>query len=302
MILDERRDGDKLSIKATDPRLRIPAFWRALDRNISLGAKLVVPVMAITLIGTGGFGLIEAQQTNRQVEANYETTANSAAEAAATAFYHTISLPENVDAYLADLVKAMPDVTAIRIVNLVAPGQPVVASSNPKEEGITGLFDLSDVETVEAGRTTYEQVTINGQRALETVTPVKGNAYGVLVTTSLAGEDATYTSKVVSSLIVAILICALEVALMVILLEAGTLRRIRRVSQVIDLFGKTGEPARLSEGLEPPGRDALFNLARSIDHKLQELAEHERADTVVNELGRLALEGVDQLQLTRQAL
>src|SRR5205823_519479 len=86
MILDERRVGGVLTVDATDPRLRIPAFWRALDRNISLGVKLVVPVMVITLIGTGGFGLIEAQQTNQQVEASYETGARSAAAAAATAF------------------------------------------------------------------------------------------------------------------------------------------------------------------------------------------------------------------------
>ena len=302
MILDERREGGVQTLKATDPRLRIPAFWRGLDRNISLGAKLIIPAIAITLIGTCGLGLIEAQQTNHQVEATYETAASGAANAAATAFYNTISHPEGVDAYLGDLVTALPGVQAIWIVNLVGPGQPVVASSNPGDIGKTGVFDPVDVETVENGRTSYEQHVIGGQQMLETVVPVKGNAYGVMVMTSLAGEDEIYRSKVISSLIVAILICALEVAAMVILLEAGTLRRIRRVSEVVDLFGKTVEPVRLSEGLEPAGRDALFNLARSIDHKLQELAQHERADTVVADLGRLALEGVDQVELTRKAL
>src|SRR5581483_5549133 len=93
-----------------------------------------------------------------------------------------------------------------------------------------------------------------------------------------------------------------ELAALIALLEGGTLRRIRRIAHVMDLFGKTVEPVRLSEGLEPPGRDELFNLARNLDHKLHDLAEHERADTVVSELGQLALEGVEPVQLTRRAL
>src|SRR5581483_7104868 len=303
MILDERREGGVVSLNAVDPRLRIPAFWRALDRNISLGVKLIVPVVAITLIGTGAMGLIEAQQTNQEVQAKYEIAADGAADAAATAFYNSISHPEGVDSYLTDLARTMPNVQSIWVVNMVLPGQPVISSSNAEDIGRSGLLNPHEVETVEAGLTTHEQLRAGGvDGTLETISPVRGNAYAVIVVTSLAGESGAYRTRIISALIVAVLICAVELAALIALLEGGTLRRIRRIAHVMDLFGKTVEPVRLSEGLEPPGRDELFNLARNLDHKLHDLAEHERADTVVSELGQLALEGVEPVQLTRRAL
>jgi len=302
VIVAEGREGGVRKLAEQDERFRVPEFWRSLDRNIALGVKLVVPAMVITLVGTVGLGLIEAQQTNREVEASYETSATAAAAAAGTAFYNTIAHPEGVDAYLADLVAAVPDARGIWIVDLAQPGQAVVASSNPADLGKVGVIDSGDVASVTQGRTSHEHHVAAGRPVLETVSPVKGNAYAVVVVTSLAGEDLTFRSKVINAVVVAILVCTLEVAALMILLHAAAIRRIRRVADVVEAFGKTSVPVRLSEGLEPPGRDALFNLARSIDHKLRELAQHERADTVVAELGRLALEGVDAAELTRQAL
>ena len=300
MIVAEHREG-MVNIPV-DPRSRIPAFWRRLDRNISLGVKLVVPVILITLVGTIGLGLLGAQETNSQVEATYQTSANGAAGAAASAFYNTIAYPTGVDQYLTDLVKGAPGGHSIWVVNMVIPGQPVVASSNTNDIGRTDLIDASDVIAVEAGQVTHEHETRGGEPMLETVAPVKGNAYAVVVMTSLAGEDAAFRTHVIVSLLIAILICALEVAAMVAVLEGGTLRRVRRVADAVERFGKNAERSRLSEGAEPRGRDALFNLARSIDHKLEELGQRERAGSVITELGRLALEGVEPAELTRRAL
>src|SRR5262249_12109769 len=108
--------------------------------------------------------------------------------------------------------------------------------------------------------------------------------------------------KVIGSLIVGTLISALEIAALFSVLSLAIFRRIRHIGSAVDMFGFVAEPVRLSEGLGPPGRDALFNLARSVDRKLQELGQHQRAEEVVTELGRLALEGVDQAQLTSKAL
>src|SRR5579859_429224 len=114
-------------------------LWRSLDRNVPLRLKLIVPVILVTLLGTGGFGFAEAIRTNNAVEAAYVESATASGRAAADAFYNTINVPPAVDQYLADLASAEPNVRGIWIVNLVLPGAPAVASSHSTSISSTGL-------------------------------------------------------------------------------------------------------------------------------------------------------------------
>src|SRR4029077_1746614 len=67
-------------------------------------------------------------------------------------------------------------------------------------------------------------------------------------------------------------------------------------------LGRGEQRLRLSEGQEPEGHDVLFNLARDVDTKLAELVERERADDVLSDLGRLALQGAGAADLALRAL
>jgi len=306
MIVADRREGGILP--EVDRRSVYAPVWRNLDRNVPLGLKLIVPVILVTLLGTGGFGFAEAIQTNNGVEAAYVESATADANAAANAFYNTITDPLQVNQYLADLASAEPNIRGIWIVNLDLPDAQVVASSRPTEIVSKPLLDDQQIQVVESGQTAHEKQTIAGEPMLETIVPVKGNAYAVVVETSLKTESETLTSTLISAAVVALIICLLEVAALAVILEIGVLRRVRRVGNSVDAFGRTTRHVNLSEGAEPEGRDALFNLARNVDHKLSELSERERAGTVVSELGLLALQGalpsdltVKALDITRQA-
>lgn len=300
MIIADRREGGILP--EVDNRSTIAPVWRSLDRNVPLWLKLIVPVSVVTLLGTGGFGFAEAIQTNNNTETAYADTATADANAAANAFYSTIGDPPAVNQYLADLTSAEPNIRGIWIVNLLLPDAQVVASSRPTDIVSKPLLTDQEILLVESGQSAHVKHTIAGEPMLETIVPVKGNAYAVVVETSLTSENATLASTLISAAVVALIICLLEITAMGVLLEAGVLRRIRRVGKAVDAFGRSAHNARLSEGAEPEGRDALFNLARNVDHKLSELSERERAGTVVSELGLLALQGAPPSELTQKAL
>ena len=94
----------------------------------------------------------------------------------------------------------------------------------------------------------------------------------------------------------------LEVALVTAFMEYGVLRRVRRVNQSVRAMGRGGLRARLREGMEPVGRDVLFNLAREVDIKLMELDERARAGSVVTAVGLMSLQGASPSALTTRAL
>lgn len=66
MIVSERREG---SLKPElDSRAGYAPHWKALDRNVPLAVKLVLPIIAITMLGTALFGyMIVQQSTPRRV-------------------------------------------------------------------------------------------------------------------------------------------------------------------------------------------------------------------------------------------
>jgi len=299
MIVADRREGGIQP--EVDSRSAYAPLWRTLDRNLPLGPKLIFPVVLVTLLGTGAFGLLQVQGADNQVEASYQASATAAAQASSSAFDRSITDPTEANPFLTDVASAEPNVRGIWIVDVGLPEHPVVASSRWSDVGHPGPIDQQDVAEISSGQATHTKRTVAGEPMLETIVPVPGNAYAVVVWTSLKAENQAATSTLISAAVVAVFICLLEAAAMAVILETGVLRRIRRVGGAVNTFGR-GPQNRLSEGLEPPGRDALFNLARNIDHKLSELSERERAGTVVSELGLLALQGAQPSALIRKAL
>ena len=94
----------------------------------------------------------------------------------------------------------------------------------------------------------------------------------------------------------------LEVALLLAFVEYGILRRVRRIHRSVTALGRGDRRARLHEGMEPVGRDVLFNLAREVEIKLMELDERERAASVVTAVGLMSLQGASPSALTARAL
>jgi signal transduction histidine kinase len=300
MIMADRREGGIQPALATPGT--VAPLWRNLDRNLPLWLKLIVPVILVTLLGTGAFGVTEAVTTSNQLESSYYATATAAGQASAIAFFNTISDPPKVNQYLTDVASAEGNIRGIWIVNLVELGDPVVASSSATDLGRTDLMNEQEILLAESGQVQRERQTVGGEPLLETIIPVQGDAYAVMVLTSIKAESQILQSTLVSTIVVALIICVLEIAAMGVILEAGVLRRIRTVGSAVTSFGRDAGHARLAEGSEPEGRDALFNLARNVDHKLSELSERERAGTVVSELGVLALQGAQPSDLTRKAI
>lgn len=97
-------------------------------------------------------------------------------------------------------------------------------------------------------------------------------------------------------------VAAIEAVILTAALEYGMVRRIRRIHAVVAAAGQGGRREQLPEGSQPPGRDALFNLAREVDLKLNELDHRERAGAVVTDLGMLSTQGASQAELTTRAL
>jgi signal transduction histidine kinase len=103
-------------------------------------------------------------------------------------------------------------------------------------------------------------------------------------------------------IVIGVAIAALEAGLLTAGLEYGVGRRIRRVHALVAAFGRGGHRSHLPEGSQPPGRDAMFNLAREVDLKLRELDQRERAGAVVTDLGLLSLQGATPSDLATRAL
>jgi signal transduction histidine kinase len=299
VIFAPRREG---SLSPVDTRSDVAPLWRRLDRIVPLGVKLIVPVIAVTLAGTFLFGLLLTQSMRHNLETVYIANADASAQAASTAFYSTINDPERVNAYLADIASSQPAVNDISIIDVGLPGSPVVAGSKPSDIGRTDVVRDEDVQRVLAGQPDDTISTVHGHSVLQTIFPVMGNAYAVVIWTSLDDEDRVVANTVNLVGGVGLLICMLEIGALFAVLEFGIVRRIKRIGNLVHDFRAGAGQARLSEGSEPEGNDVLFNLARSVDHKLMELGARERAGEVVNELGLMSLQGTAPEELTRRAL
>jgi signal transduction histidine kinase len=300
MITAERREGTLRPLE--DRRADYSPLWRFLDRNVPLTVKLVVPVVAVTLLGTILFGYLIADQLRSTTEAGYTANATATARGAATAFLQSSGQSEDVTSRLHDEIADEPSIIGVWIVDITTPGAPVVASSQSFDIGRTDIIDASQMQAERAGVTLDARETDNGQKILETVSPITGGGFAVVVDTSLRAENEAILQMVLWIAAVGMAIVLLEVASLMAILEMGVVRRIRRINGLIGVFGRSDRPFRLSEGQEPKGRDILFNLAREMDTKLSELGERERAGDVLSDLGRLALQGARASDLTLRAL
>lgn len=300
MIVADRREGTYLV-----PVARIVPFWRRLDRSLPLSLKLAVPIVAITVICTTMFGLFLAQQAGSTVDSSYLASGQAMADSAAADTYSHVSNTAEMNTYLASLVKLQPAVLGARVHRLDLPGFPVVASSVTSETGQAGLLDSADAIVAERGQMSQYRHTVQGVPVLETVVPVQDSGhvvFAVVVRTSLQAETAAVTGTLTLTGLIALLVAVLEIGALYAVMELGVLRRIRRMTVVVHTLSTGRGPRRLHEGAEPEGRDALFNLARRMDQALVELDERERAESVINELGRLALTGSRPDELTRKSL
>ena len=285
-----------------DKRAGYAPLWRYLDRTVPLTAKLVIPVVAVTLVGTLLFGYLIVDQLSRTTEAGYTASANATARGAASAFLQSSGQSQDVTGRLHDEITDEPSVIGVWIVDVMVPGAPVVASSQSGDVGRTDILDAHESQAERTGATLNQRETSNGQPILETVSPVTGGEFAVVVDTSLRAENEAVLQTVLWIVAVGLAIGLLEVASLTTILELGVVRRIRRVHGLVGVLGRGEQRPRLSEGQEPQGHDVLFNLARDVDTKLAELVERERADDVLSDLGRLALQGAGAADLTLRAL
>jgi len=194
-----------------------------------------------------------------------------------------------------------PSIIGVWIVDLSAPDAPIVAgTSAPAAQA--GVLSPADLSALRSGASISRTQQQGDASILVTAQPIAGNDHAVVVITSLQGESGAVYQTLLWIGAAGLAVCALEVALLLVILEVGVFRRVRRMHRAVRSFGTDERPGPLREGAEPPGRDVLFNLAREIEHKLSELDERERAGHVVAELGMHALQGVDPSELTAHAL
>src|ERR1700719_2170301 len=159
MIMADRREG---GIVLATPDTVAP-LWRNLDRNSPLWLKLIVPVILVTLLGTGAFGVMDAVTTSNQLEASNYATATAAGQASANAFFYLSGDPMAVNQYLKDVASAQGNVRSIWIIDLALPGDPVVASSLKADTGRTDVMDGGEILLAELGRVNQEKLTIGGE-------------------------------------------------------------------------------------------------------------------------------------------
>jgi signal transduction histidine kinase len=299
MIGTSRREG--ALHPETGARPTKESVWHALDRRTSLRLKLIVPVIAVTMLGVGLFGYFLVERTFNDADQANINKANATAHAAGA--YDKVSrTADELDAHLANLVADDPDIIGIWVLSLSEPGDPAFASTRTTDIGRSGLITQEQLSRLRASGTVSDNETVNGRAVLVTVELVPPFNDAVVVMTNLQDESSAVLFTVSWTVAVGLGVCALEVGLLMTLLEYGLLRRVRRLHRAITAFGRGARRDRLREGAAPASRDILFNLAREVDLKLTELDHRERAGGVVTELGMLALAGAEPAALTARAL
>lgn len=300
MIVAERREGSLR--EPVDTRAGYAPLWRHLDRKVPLAVKLAGPVLPVTLLAIVAGGLIVVQQIISATEAGYVTSANAIAHAAAMDFTSQEPQQQDISGQLHDLAAGQPLNLGIWVVDILEPGTPVVASSDSTDIGRTQILESNEIATARSGGHISSTESQKGMQVLETIQPIDGGRYAVVVLTSLQAEAAVVARTIAWVVGAGLVGAILDIAGLGLILEWGVVRRIRRIERAVASYGRKSERVRLSEGDEPPGADILFNLAREIDRKLGELNERERAGDVISDLGLASLQGAAPEELTAKAL
>ena len=268
--------------------------------HMSLAFKLAVPVVITTGVLAAVMGSVVTNQVTSQIEGAYDREADSVAAGVEAMFVQHPNDIAQVNVYLARIVKARPDLIAVRIHGLDA-GQTVIASGDAREVGMAGLVDPGQKQAVWSGLTMQD----HDDDVVRTVEPVKsaGVLFGaVIVTSSRAPEYAAIRSITIAIGVAAFLSIALESVFVLSALYFGILRRTRRVQRVVEAVARGNAIARLPEGEEARGRDEIFKLAKSVDQMIVSLDERQRGEELIRRLGQKALQGTPAPDLIREGL
>jgi len=240
------------------------------------------------------------------LDSEQESAAVSAAQAAAlrvanSAVAAYLATPASaLDSALNATAMSQPRDTKIWVIDLLQGGAPVVAASDAADVGKDRVATSTEAASARAGVTSQDEVQSGAW--LQTVVPVPGREHAVVVQSTLAPEaEAARLSAVWIGLAV-LAVCVLEVGAAMFVLEAGVMRRVRRIRAAVDDFGHSVSYAHLAEGSREKGNDVLRNLAIEVDEKLVQLGQHERVDDVISELGVLALQSAGPADLAERAL
>ncbi len=274
----------------------VDAWLMFAGRRMSLAFKLVVPIMVATSViaavaGTGVNGLIRGQ-----IEGAYAQEGRSVA-AGVEAIYvvHPNDLTE-IDTYLTRLVAERPDILFVRIHRLDAAAT-VLASSRPAEVGRGGLADGAELQAILAGRFLQDEDDGN---VLNTVAPLEDGGRilaAVMISTSKSAQVAATNAVAIGIIIAAVGSVLMEPVFVLSVLYFGIIRRTRRMQRAVEALAAGDTSVRLAEGAEPPGRDEIFNLSRSVDHMIRRLDERHRGEMLVRRLSQLAMSGTPPSEL-----
>jgi signal transduction histidine kinase len=297
---------------AWDDRVSRPGFdkWRrtAADRyfgwfglHMSLAFKLAVPVILTTVVLVSVLATVVVNTVQREIASAYDKQAEEAAFGVEAMFAQHPNDVAQINDYLARLVKSRHELVSIRILNLDDTGT-VIASSNPGEIGAGGFADKAELKAIWGG---YAMTQQNDGPYLVTVHPlIVGDAvFGAVFITSTRSAEAAATQSITGTIaIVGAIAIVLDSSFLLSALYLGILRRTRRVQRAVEAVGRGDTSIRLPEGQEPPGRDEIVNLARSVDLMIATLDERQRGDALIRHLSQLALQGAPTAELVNQAL
>jgi len=163
------------------------------------------------------------------IEAGYTRSANTTARGAASAFLQSDAQSQDITGRLHDEITDEPSVIGIWIVDLTDAGAAVVASSQSGDIGRKDIIGPDEIQAELRGVILNQRETSNGQPVLETISPVTGGRFAVVVATSLRSENEAVLQTVLWIVAVGIAVSMLEVASLTTMLEWTVVRRIRRV-------------------------------------------------------------------------
>jgi signal transduction histidine kinase/HAMP domain-containing protein len=290
-------------VKGQLRRLRIVGDWWVLwtGQNMSLAFKLAVPVVVTTIVLVAVMANIVVATVQNQIQDAYDQQAKDTASGVEAMFAQHPNETAQINDYLARLVKARPDLVAVRILNLDDTGT-VIASSDSSEVGRGGIADPEELKAIWGG---YAIADHQEGSLLITVQPLKvGDViFGAVFISSTTSAQAAATRSITWTIAIVGTVAIIVDSIFVLsALYLGIIRRTRRMQRAVEAVGRGDTSVRLPEGPEARGRDEIFNLARSVDQMIESLDERQRGDALIRRLGQRALEGATSGDLVAEGL
>jgi len=154
MIVADRREGGILdSDLMARPR---STLWRTIDARVPLEAKVLIPLVVVTLAVSTVFGyLLDSEQESAAVSAA-QAAALRVANSAVAAYLATPA--SALDSALNATAMSQPRDTKIWVIDLLQGGAPVVASSDAADVGKERVATSTEAASARAGVTSQEEV------------------------------------------------------------------------------------------------------------------------------------------------